>query len=158
MNRNITLIILFLTGINTCYSQTIYNTEQKDSTNIYYKSLEVYCQTIDNAGLKDKNVYVEKDHLVTEKLPSEINGLNILYLDGIELRKTIKKANGKIILVKIIPLRIRKTDFFVNVIPFEVSYKRKNFEYINSGGLSVKYEFNSKLNGLVFKEYKWGGI
>jgi len=158
MKHRTTLIILFLIGINTCFSQIVYTTERKDSTNIYFKSLEVYCQTIDKTELTDNKVYVEKDHFVTEKLPNEINGLDILYLDRIELKKTIKKDRGKITLIKIIPLRIKKTDFFVNVIPFEVSYKKRNFNYVNDGGLSVKYEFDSELNGLIFKAYKWDGI
>lgn len=152
------LLFLLIGGINTSFSQTVYNTEEKDSTNIYFKALKIYCKNINKTPLREIIVYVEKDYLVTEKLPNIIDGLEILYLDGIELKKKIKQNRGKLTLVKIIPLRIKKTEFFINVIPFEVSYKRKHFDYINSGGLTVKYQYNSELNGLTFMDFKWGGI
>lgn len=61
-------------------------------------------------------------------------------------------------LVRIVPLRVREDNFFVNVIPFSVSYKKKNFNYVNSGGLGMIYEFDDEINGLKFKSVEMGGI
>jgi len=61
-------------------------------------------------------------------------------------------------LVRIIPLRVKTNDFFVNVIPFSVSYKKKNFDFVNGGGLSVKFQFDQGTNGLIYKSAEMGGI
>jgi hypothetical protein len=158
MKIRTTFIILFLTGINYCFSQTVYNTEKKDSTNIYFKSLKTYCQTIDKTKLIDNTVYVERNYLITEKLPDSLNGLKISYLDLRELKKMIKQNGGELTLVRIIPLRVKKDTFFVNVIPFSATYTKGKIYYGNGGGLSVIFSFDEESNGLIFKEFKWGWI
>ena len=158
MNAKILSSILVLVVTNFGLSQTTYNTEKKDSTNVYHNALKIYCETIDKTSLKDNTIYVEYNFLITEKLPNSLDGMTIKYLREKELIKIINQNNGEITLVRIVPLRIRSDNFFVNIIPFKTTYSKKRFYYANSGGLKVIYIFDSKLNGLIFKESKWGWI
>ena len=151
----LTVFILFF-GLKA-HSQTSFNTEANDSTNVYHFSLAKYCENLDKSGNKESTVYVEKDYLVTKDLPSRIKSHEIRYYDMTEVKKYLKGKKG-MTLVRIIPLRVKTNDFFVNVIPFSVSYKKKNFDFVNGGGLSVKFQFDQGTNGLIYKSAEMGGI
>ena len=158
MIRSIILLFQLILGLTVCFAQTTYNTDSRDSTNIYYNSLLQYAQTIDKTLLIDNTIYVEQNFLITDKLPPNINGLRIEYLDRTNLKRKIHQEDGEITLVRIVPLRISNGDFFVNIIPFSTTYSKNQFWYANGGGLSVIYEYSVDLNGLIFKENKWSWI
>jgi len=149
------VFILFV-GFKT-HSQTSFNTEANDSSNIYLFSLTKYCEYLDNSGNKESTVYVEKDDIFTNDLPNRIKSHEIRYFEMIEVKNYLKGKKG-IILVRIIPLRVKANDFFVNVIPFSVSYDKKKFHFINGGGLGVKFQFDQGTNGLIYKSVEIGWI
>lgn len=148
--------ILTLLSIES-FSQIGFNTESKDSTNIYYYSLIKYCDYLDKQKEKSTIIYVEKNYLFTDNLPNKIRAYEIIYFDKVDIKNHLRGKKG-MTLVNIIPLRVKGDDFFVNVIPFGVSYKKKTFSYLNGGGLGVRFEFDKAINGLKFKSSKMDGI
>nr|WP_299339864.1 hypothetical protein [Allomuricauda sp.] len=114
---------------------------------------ELVGSSIANGGV----LYVEKN-LFTDRLPDTVLEFKIEYLNHAELIKKIKKKGEKMFLIRIVPLRIEKGTFFVNVIPFNAYYHKKNLELANGGGLKAEYEFDENSNGLVFKKADFGGI
>lgn len=153
----IIFINLFLCISSISTAQNALNTESKDSTNIYYHALTQYCDLVEKNQPNITTIYVEKDNLISEKLPEKIGRFSILYFDFLDIKRYLKKSD-KMTLVKIIPLRVKQDDFYVNVIPFSVSYSKKNFNYVNSGGLSAHYRFSKEKSGLIFKFSKFSGI
>ena len=155
--REIILVtILFLLTVRP-FSQTIFNTESKDSTNIYSFSLNKYYESLGNLKETTSIVYVEDHYSITKDLPNQIMTFEIKYMDQIECKKYLK-GKKNMTLVRILPLQVKGNEFFVNVIPYEVSYKKNNFNYVNGGGLKVMFEFDESMNGLKFKAANWGGI
>ena len=158
MNKKFIILGILLTVLTTkSYSQTGFNTESKDSTNIYYYSLIKYCDYLDQLQEKPNIIFVEKNYLFAQSLPCSIRSYEIEYLDEVDIRTHLKHRK-ELTLVRIVPLRVNGSDFFVNVIPFKVSYKKKNFNYINGGGLGVKFEYDKKINGLKYKSSEMGGM
>ena len=154
-NKKIILASMLFLLTAPLFSQTIFNTESKDSTNIYCFSLKRYCESLGNSNESPAIVYVEENHVVTRGLPANLIGFEIRYLDQTEIKKHLK-GKKSITLVSIVSLSVKGNDFFVTVIPFEVSYKKNNFTYINGGGLKVSFEFDERLKGLKFKAANWG--
>ena len=150
------MTILFLLTVRP-FSQTIFNTESKDSTNIYSFSLNKYCESLGNLKETTSIVYVEDHYSITKDLPNQIMTFEIKYMDQIKCKKYLK-GKKNMTLVRILPLQVKGNEFFVNVIPYEVSYKKNNFNYVNGGGLKVMFEFDESMNGLKFKAANWGGI
>ncbi len=156
-HKTIILTTLLLAFSIKSFSQQGFNTEKKDSSNVYYYSLIKYCDYLDMQKDKARIIYVEKNYLIMNDLPDKIKGHVIKYMDNGDIIDHLK-GRESMTLVRIVPLRVKENDFFVNVIPFGVTYKKKNFNYVNGGGLGVKFEFDLKTNGLIFKSSEMGGI
>jgi hypothetical protein len=120
--------------------------------NIYLYSLKEYCKSLDSS--KTKIVYVRRDYFIGENWPKKIKTFEIEYLKSSEYKKVIL-ANGGITLVGISPLHFIKGDFYVDVIPFEGTYKKKIVNLSNGGGLSVYFEYDPVKKALVFKSEEW---
>lgn len=156
-SRAIILVTVLTLLTVKSFSQNGFNTESKDSTNIYYYSLIKYCDYLDKQKENTNIIYVEKNFLFTDDLPDKIRNYEIKYLDGLDVKNHLK-GKKSMRLVRIISLRVKGDDFFVNVIPFGVSYKKKSFKYANGGGLGVKFLFDKTINRLTFKSAEMGGI
>jgi hypothetical protein len=156
-NRTIILTTLLLALYTKSFSQQGFNTEKQDSSNVYYYSLIQYCDYLDKQKDKTQEIYVEKTELIIDYLPDKINDHAIKYMDNAEVISHIKGHEG-MTLVRIVPLKVMGNDFFVNVIPFTVTYKKEKLRFGNSGGLGVKFGFDSKTNGLIFKSSQMSGI
>ncbi len=157
MIRTIILMIILLSFCGKSFSQQGFNTEKKDSSNVYHFALIKYCDYLDKIKNETRLIYVENNFLITGNLPNKIKDHVIKYLDKGELKSHLMK-HDKITLIRIVPLRVKGNDIFVNVIPFNVTYKKRNFKYVNGGGLGIKFEFDFKTNGLIFKSSEYGGI
>ena len=149
MKNILTLLTIFLLS-NLGISQTAYNTESRDSTNIYRNSLAKLCDITDHTQMDSAIFYVEKT-LFTDNLPDKIQDFDIVYLNESEQIEMIKKNDGKMILIRIVPLRERNGTFFVNVIPFQAYYHKKHLELANGGGMKVEYKFDSRRRRDSFK-------
>ncbi|HNL06289.1 MAG TPA: hypothetical protein PKH93_01875 [Chitinophagales bacterium] len=136
MKKNIIKLILLLLPF-TGYTQNSFNTEKNDSTNIYYFVIKEFCKIHANYG---DTLFIEKERMNISNLPNNISGVIIKYLDIGDIshlttkRKTIK-------LYRIIPLRFEESGFFINIIQFDVSRKRKSLFYHNRDGKSFHFKY-----------------
>ena len=55
-------------------------------------------------------------------------------------------------------MEFRKGNFYVDVIPFSATYRKKMTYLSNSGGLAVTFQYDPEKKGLIFKSKKWSGI
>lgn len=134
-------------------AQVADNTESKDSTNIYYQALVKYTSYLEKLNLPQGQViFLEENSFVTDGLPSKLGGLEVQYLDIQELQKKAKK--GEVELIRIVPLRFRNQEFFVNLITFGVTYRRKNFNFVNQGGVQAIFTYDDDIGKFVFKEIR----
>lgn len=155
--RTIILTTLLLVFSVKSFSQQGFNTERSDSSNVYYYALIKYCDYLDKQKGRTEAIYVQRNYLITDNLPGKINEHTVIYMDDGEVIKHLRRREA-MTLVRIVPLRVKGNDFFVNVIPFDVTYKRKNFNYVNGGGLGVRFEFDPRTRGLVFKSTEIGWL
>ena len=147
--------LIFLILASTIFSinlnaQNVDNTEKKDSSNIYYDAFKRVYTSYD---YKDRILYVEKSNITTESLqvlsiPNKIELVNYLKLR--EMTKGNKKAN----IIRVVPLQIQNEEFIINIIEYDVTYKRKNWDYVNLGGARVIYSYNNQKGIFEFKEIR----
>lgn len=149
--------LLFLLITSFGYSQSLSGTEATDSTNIYCHALATFLKSYEPQDKNMVTVLVEKNDLTTNKCITKIGSYSIQYIDGFEVKQLLKKETS-ITLIRVIPLRVKQGDFFINIIPFSVQRKKKNYQYINSGGASVHYQFNTESKIFEMVEIKISGI
>jgi hypothetical protein len=147
--KSIFFIIFVLVGFSL-NAQVASNTESKDSTNIYFQSIEILCKKLHN---KFETLFVEQNNLTTNSLPLKIGEHEIKIIDITELKKLVKK-NKDIEIVSIIPLRVKTGEFFVNIIYFSVKIERKQIIFINKGGYSVVFEYDTNTNSFISEEIR----
>lgn len=148
--KQIVFIALILFLGNNLKAQIATNTEAPDSTNIYYQSFKKYCEQINK---KTDLLLVEENNFITKSLPEELGGQKIKVVNVVELQKLLKDKK-QVQLLRLIPLRMKDGDFFVNIIVFNVAVKRKHFDFINEGGISVVYSYDTEHKTFIFKDVK----
>lgn len=148
--KQIVLMTLILCLGNNLKAQIATNTELSDSTNIYYQSFKRYCEQINK---KADFLFVEENHYITKSLPEEFNGQKIKVVNVVELQNLLKDKN-QVQLLRLVPLRMKDGDFFVNIIVFNVAVKRKHFDFVNEGGMSIVYSYDTEHKTFIFKNIK----
>ncbi|MCA4899179.1 MAG: hypothetical protein ACK514_04705 [Bacteroidota bacterium] len=155
--RNIIVFLIFIT-VNAAYSQTATNTEAKDTSNVYHQALKIYVKNLAQSSTENYTLLIEKNYLFTDRLPKQLEGYKIEYLDGYDINEKLKRKNP-ITVIRIIPLRLEKGVFFINIIPFTVKKESKrNIRYINSGGDGIIFDFDCSTNTFRFKRIEHGNI
>ncbi len=96
-------------GINSM-AQTPFNTESKDSTNVYHYSLIKYCDYLDKLESRPNIIYIEKNYFITDKLPSNIRGYELRYFNQRDIKNYLK-GKDQMTLVRIVPLRVERRTF-----------------------------------------------
>ena len=147
--KSIILLIFVFVGISM-KAQVATNTELNDSTNIYFQSVEILCNNLHN---KTETLFVEQNNLTTNSLPSKIGGHEIKLIDITGLEKLIKK-NKDVEIVRVIPLRVKSGEFFVNIIYFSVKFEKRRIIFTNKGGYSVVFDYDSNTKYFTFKEIR----
>ncbi|PSL42366.1 hypothetical protein CLV51_1134 [Chitinophaga niastensis] len=145
----ITSLLLLVSCL--AFGQSADNTESKDSTNIYYQALSYYCSRLSSEHLQ--TLLLEENNITTESIPRHMGAYNIEVLDVFKVQNRLKKKNS-LMLIRIVPLRIKNGKFFINIIPFNVVNTATGVNYINSGGSTVEFLYdcsNKKLNVLAVK-------
>jgi hypothetical protein len=148
--KYILCVALTLFGLNIASAQMATNTELNDSTNIYRQSFELFCkQKIEKTDV----LLVEENSFITKNLPSECLGQQIKIINIVELQKILKTKN-EVQLIRIVPLRVKDGDFFVNIIVFNVSLIHKQFNFVNIGGVSIVFNYYEVSKTFKFKEIR----
>ena len=149
-------LFLFL-GILKCSAQTALDTDGLNNlNNVYLYSLKKYCDSQDPSTTKI--IYVKREYFISDNWPKEIRNFEIKHLEENEYKKIIEENNGNITIVGISPLEFRTDDFYVTVIPFSATFKKKMTFLSNGGGLIVNFQFDAEKKGFTFKSKKWKGI
>lgn len=145
--KNIIVAFLFCLSAS---AQTLLDTDiLNNSNNVFLYSLKEYCKSLDSTSTKV--VYVKWDTTMTELWPSEINGFEIRYLQtGKEYRKAIKGNGDSMTVIGIGSLEYRKGKFYVGIIPFGTTYKKRTIHFRNSGDIKFFFEYNEIGKGLFY--------
>ncbi|CAN5487109.1 hypothetical protein BH10BAC4_BH10BAC4_24140 [soil metagenome] len=153
----IALLLLMTFRFEKGFSQC-FGTEKKDSTDIYLFSLMKYCdQYLGKTSLSSPTILVENNYFITEGLPDNVRGYKVRYVYNSDIKSELS-GKKNVTVVRIVPLMVKGDDFSVSVIPFSVTYSKKNFNYVNGGGLGVSFEYDTQSKCLTFKECKRGNI
>lgn len=143
-------LLIFLIGIvsisTSVNGQVAFNTENSDSSNVYFQSLEILCNAYAQNGYKE--ILVEESN-TTKGLPNKCQGITIEYIDRVQIKKLTKKGND-LLLHRIIPLRLQDGIFFVNILEFNVSRIKKKYNYVNQGGHKLNFVYDCAKRGLVY--------
>jgi hypothetical protein len=148
-------LFLFI-GILKCYAQKLDTDGLNNLDNIYLYSLKEYCNSQDS--LKTKIIYVKREYFVGENWPTKIDNFEIKYLQNREYKNVIKQNGGSITLIGISPLEYRHDNFYVGIIPFSVTRKKKMTYLSNGGGLIVNFQFDAAKKCFTFKGKEWNWL
>jgi hypothetical protein len=131
-------------------AQIATTTESKDSTNIYFQAFSLFCH---QKSEKMNTLLVEENIITTKGLPSICFGQKVEIVN-IETLQHLLRREKQVQLIRIVPLRVKNDDFFVNIIVLNVSKKGKKVEFVNVGGLSVLFKYDCNLNSFVNSEIR----
>lgn len=149
--RTLIILILIFKISQSIFGQIATNTESSDSLNIYNNAMKIYC---DSLFAKNCNfLMVEFETLTTSHLPEKIGNVEIELIEYNKLIRLISKKNS-LKLIRVIPVRFEKGYFFVNILQYCVTRKRKSFEYnlLIDKGMTIKYRFNCDSNSFIFEK------
>lgn len=129
------LLIIFLLSfrISIAYSQI------KDSTNVYQLALSHHIEYLKELNKNLKTVFVQLDQ-TTEEFPNTINGIQIRYVNGGDIKNLTRRSKLELIVVR--PAELSPNSVQISVIDFSASYKRKKFYYSNGGGSLFEFKYN----------------
>jgi hypothetical protein len=130
-----TLLVVFLLSfrISIAYSQI------KDSTNVYQVALSYHLEYLKKLHKNLNTVFVQLDQ-TTEEFPDNINGIQIRYVNGKDIKKLTRRSKIELIVVR--PAELIANSVQISVIDFSASYKRKKFYYFNGGGSLFEFKYN----------------
>ncbi len=75
-------------------------------------------------------------------------------IEAKENRKLIKRG---IRIWKILPV-LNKNQLMITIVDFYVSYRRKNYNFLNGGGANIKFEYSCEEKQWILIESNWLGI
>jgi hypothetical protein len=121
-----------------------FNTEASDSTNVYYKALSDFCKYVEKVFPNVSTVYIERSVLNTW-LPNKIGKFNFHFLDEKDIIKLHSEKKKVVYFTRVVPIRVAKDFFYVNIIPFRVEVPKKGeLKLINSGAIQSKFTYDCR--------------
>ena len=152
MKKVLLIVILSLTVSQFTFAQEIYDTESDTETNIYFHALQKYFDTLEkNIPENNKEYYIEKRHIHLDSFPNKINGFKINWVKELDLENTLESLKTDFITIWINPIKIKKDDFHVVLIPFYANSKYKIYT-VRNGVYTFHYGFDSEMKGLKYKK------
>ena len=147
------VIFALLSSISFVMSaQVATNTEMDDSTNIYHQAISILCNNLHD---KSESLLVEQNNLTTNSLPSKVGDHKIRIIDIAGLQSLLKKQKGEgIEIVRVIPLRVEKDEFFVNIIFFDAKIKKRQLFFTNKGGYSIVFDYSETDKQFIYREIR----
>lgn len=157
MKSLVTVLIFFFSGLSS-FSQTILDTDGLNNPdNVFLFVLKEYCKTLDSVATDV--VYVRKQYPIGDSWPKKIEGFQIEYLSNDrEYKEAIKKNSGGITVVGLGDLELRDGDFYVGVIPFGASYKKRTIHLVNGGSWLFYFDYDPEKKGLIYRSKERHGI
>ena len=146
-------LIIFIISFQCSFSQKTFDTQRDTNTNIYLHSLEEYFNSVDKSISENNNeYYIEKSFVHLDSFPKTINGFKINWVKEVNIDVILKSSNTNFINLMINPIQVNKQTFYINIIPFYANSKYNNYK-ISNGIFVFQYEYDSKLNGLIYKKF-----
>lgn len=130
----------------------------QETDNLYLESLKLHLAYLEDLN-KEKNIttyFVESDFKTTKDLPNTVNGVTVEYLNRDEIKKKCKQSQFHLIAIRQLELIGNKIE--INVIDFIVDFKKKNFNYSNTGGSKLIFKYDCDKLKYTLLEKKQGGI
>jgi hypothetical protein len=157
MKKLLLFCLILLTSISS-YSQQLLDTDGlKNVNNVYLHALKEYCAELDSS--KVHILYVRWDHFIGEIWPTEIHGLKITYLqEQADYKDAIKHQGRSATIVGISTFKFSNGNFYVGVIPFAASYKKRKVRMSQSSCLTVYFRYDQQNKGLIYEHKKWTGL
>jgi hypothetical protein len=174
MAKQITFLILFL-GL---YVANVFSQGQLKSltgTNLYERALSAcvteqltqYGDQGSETRLRLMNRIIERNDLLTDKLPTQVGEIKIEYLDRQAIidryrkkrddKKRDKESRAEIPVSVISPIWNEGTILKISLRDWYVSYKKRVFNYALEGGCIVDFKFDSQLDDFaITKTDLWG--
>jgi hypothetical protein len=147
------LVIFFFTWAADSFGQT-------DSTNLYFQALKYYNEYLDKHCPDEKEIYIEANNGITEKLPGQIGQRTVTIMTS-ENQKGIYTRNGnKIRHVKMFPARTKDSLIEINITPYFGEYKgkKKGYNLGVSNWVTIQFKFDCTKNEFRYFNTKTGGI
>lgn len=155
MKRAVILILLFFAILQVSGQNSLDTDGLNNIDNIYLFSLKEYAKTLDS--VKTNTIYVKKVPFIGENWPQSISAFKIIYLYAYDDYKTAIKANGgSIEVLGIGELNYQNGKFFIGIIPFHTTIRKKTVNFANSGGLHILFDYDcsqNKFSYIGIKEY-----
>ena len=158
MKLKLTQLFIFLFIFSNAFCQEVLDTDKSKENNIYIESLRKYCDSL-SYNVKEK-IYVDFNYQIMDYTwPKKINETEIQYLENSkDYKHAIKEKGESIILVRILPLQYKREKFFVSIIPFMATYRKRKIELVNGGGYAYEYEFDTEKKGFIYKKSSSFGL
>lgn len=133
---------------------------QIDSTSIYSRALQHYNAYLDKYFNNEKEIFIESNNGITEKLPRHVGQRPVTILTW-ENQKTIYNRNGnKIRHVKIFPARTTDEFIEVTLTPYFGEYKGKKKGYFLavSNWVTIQFKYDCVEKKFKYRNTKTSGI
>jgi hypothetical protein len=149
MKRFVVLIVLIFIS-NVLMSQ--------EDFNLYLEGLKLHLTYLkDLSKGNEANVYfVESANQITNNLPRTINGMNIDYLDKAAIKNKGKVSQFHLIVIR--PMKLVENKIEINLIDYFIDYKKRNFNYVNTGGSKLIFKYDCTKEHYVLHEKFQGEI
>jgi hypothetical protein len=133
---------------------------QEDSTSIYYQAIWYYNISLDQSNLKEKELFIENNDGITEKLPKTIGNRIITILTWKNTKEVYQKNNNSINHIKIFPARIKGDLIEVVVTPYHGKYlgKKKGLDLALSDWVIIQFKYDCEKNKYIYFATTGGGI
>lgn len=147
------LLTLFLTW-------TINSFGQVDSTSIYFQALKYYNSYLDKYRADEREIFIESNNGITEKLPEEVGQRPVTILTWENKKTVYNKHNNNIRHVIVFPARTKDNLVEVNFTPYFGEYKGKKKGYFLavSDRVVVQFKFDCDESKFKYWNTKTGGI
>jgi len=147
------LLILFLAWAINSFGQG-------DSTSIYYQALKYYNSYLDKYRSDEKEIYIENNNGITEKLPGKVGQRPVTILTWENKKSVYNKHQNMIRHVIVFPARTKDDLIEVNFTPYFGEYKGKKKGYFLavSDWVIVQFKFDCNENKFKYWDTKTGGI
>lgn len=150
------MIFLFFTN---SFAQT-----SPAGTDLYARALQAcLVKELEDFGKFDasrvdyKNRVVEQNIFLTQKLPTQFDGIKVEYLDSNTLRERFTKTRKAIQVITLRPMKNEGSTLRVSTGNYWFSYKKNSYNYALEGGCNVDFNFDgSKQDFVITKIDLWG--
>ncbi len=139
---------------------TVNSFGQVDSTSIYYQALKFYNAHLDKSMASQKEIFIENNNGITEKLPRQIGQRTVTILTVENQKQVYNRNKNKIRHLKVFPARTKDDLIEINFTPYFGEYKGKKKGYFLavSDWVIIQFKFDCVENRFKYWNTKTGGI